>query len=123
MSDRRIRPTLAGFSGLALDLFGLCSVYLARSSLSRIPMTRSASRLRALGTPRPVMVQRTAGGAVAAVRMNGRTRPVAQVREIWRIDDEWWREPISRIYMDIVLADGGTLMLFRDLMTRRWYAQ
>ena len=86
-------------------------------------MSRSASRLRALRTPRPVMVQRTTGGVVAAVRTNGRTRPVAQIRETWRIDDEWWREPISRIYMDVVLADGGSLTLFRDLVTRRWYAQ
>lgn len=86
-------------------------------------MTRSASRLRALRTPRPVIVKRTDTGNLATVRMNGRTRQVAQVKETWRIDDEWWREPISRIYMDVILVDGGSVTLFRDLVKRRWYAQ
>lgn len=86
-------------------------------------MKRSASRLRALRTPRPITVQRSDDGTLIAVRVNGRTREIAQIRESWRIDDEWWREPISRIYMDVVLADGGSLTVFRDLVSRRWYAQ
>jgi len=86
-------------------------------------MKNSASRLRALRTPRPVIVERTSTGAPTAIRMNSRTRRVEQVRESWRIDDEWWREPISRLYMDVVLTDGGSITLFQDLVTRRWYAQ
>lgn len=86
-------------------------------------MKKTASRLRALRTPRPVTVERSPTGAPTAVRMNGRTRQVQQVRETWRIDDEWWRTPISRLYMDVVMTDGSNLTLYRDLATRRWYAQ
>ncbi len=66
---------------------------------------------------------RVQSGRPVAVRTNGRVRPIDQIREVWRIDDEWWRAPISRLYVDVVLSDGGTLTLFRDLMTGHWYAQ
>jgi hypothetical protein len=45
------------------------------------------------------------------------------VRERWRIDDEWWRETISREYREIVLDDGRIVTLFHDLADGLWYAQ
>jgi hypothetical protein len=48
---------------------------------------------------------------------------VAVVRERWRIDDEWWRRPISRAYHAVVLDDGRSVTLYRDLLEERWYAQ
>jgi hypothetical protein len=45
------------------------------------------------------------------------------VRERWRIDDEWWRETISREYREIVLDDGRVVTLFHDLTDGLWYAQ
>ncbi len=50
-------------------------------------------------------------------------RQVVQVREIWRIDDEWWRRPISRLYYQVVLDDGRVVVLYRDLIDGRWYLQ
>lgn len=40
---------------------------------------------------------------------------MARIREIWRIDDEWWRRPISRLYHEVVLVTGAILTLYRDL--------
>jgi hypothetical protein len=41
------------------------------------------------------------------VRLPGKTaRRVESVQERWRIDDEWWRESISREYRSVVLDDG-----------------
>ena len=58
------------------------------------------------------------------VRLPGKTaRRVATVRERWRIDDEWWRRPISRAYYAVVLDDGRVLTLYRDLAENAWYAQ
>lgn len=58
------------------------------------------------------------------VRLPGRpARRVAAVREAWRIDDEWWRRPISREYRAVVLDDGRLLTLYHDLLDGRWYAQ
>jgi hypothetical protein len=48
---------------------------------------------------------------------------VSAVRERWRIDDEWWRTPISRAYRAVVLDDGRSVTLYHDLLEDRWYAQ
>jgi hypothetical protein len=49
---------------------------------------------------------------------------VVSVEDRWRIDDEWWREqPISRMYFECVLEDGRQEIVFKDLLTGRWYRQ
>jgi hypothetical protein len=49
--------------------------------------------------------------------------PIASIREIWRIDDEWWREPITRIYYDVLLHNGARMVLFQNLITEEWFSQ
>jgi hypothetical protein len=53
----------------------------------------------------------------------GGEKRVRQILEIWQIDDEWWREPISRRYATLALENGQTVTVFRDLVTERWYLQ
>jgi hypothetical protein len=48
---------------------------------------------------------------------------VAAVRDRWRIEDEWWREPISRRYYQVVLDDGTVRTLYRDAIGDRWFEQ
>jgi len=48
---------------------------------------------------------------------------VEQILEIWQIDDEWWRERISRRYAILALEDGRTVTVFLDRVTDRWYLQ
>jgi len=48
---------------------------------------------------------------------------VLQVRERWRIDDEWWRAPISRLYYQVVMEGGRSLTLYHDLEEDGWYRQ
>ncbi len=46
------------------------------------------------------------------------------VRDIWRIDDEWWREqPIHRLYYETILNEGSVAILFQDLTNGQWYEQ
>lgn len=81
-------------------------------------------KLKPLGQPRAVTVRTDEHGAPLHVRLPGKTaRRVAVVRERWRIDDEWWRETISREYWAIVLDDGRMLTLYRDLSDAAWYVQ
>jgi hypothetical protein len=81
-------------------------------------------RLRPLGQPRPVDVRTDDEGEPVHVRFPGRpARRVAAVREAWRIDDEWWRRPISRDYRAVVLDDGRPVTLYHDLLDGRWYVQ
>lgn len=43
--------------------------------------------------------------------------------EIWRVDDEWWRKPVSRLYVEAVLEGGKRVLLYRDLVSGQWFAQ
>ena len=52
-----------------------------------------------------------------------RQGPVVAVCEAWRVDDEWWRRPISRRYFEVVLGSGAHVVLFQDLSTHQWYLQ
>ena len=65
---------------------------------------------------------RTASPSTSASRESPPAR-WPSVREAWRIDDEWWRRPISRDYRAVVLDDGRPVTLYHDLLDGRWYAQ
>ena len=83
-----------------------------------------APRLRPLGLPRVVHVRTDEFGAPGFVRLSGKpARRVEAIRERWRIDDEWWRQPISREYRAVVLDDGRSVTLYHDLLDGLWYAQ
>lgn len=48
---------------------------------------------------------------------------VEEIRDRWRIDDEWWRRPISRLYYQVIMKDGRMLTLFHDLVDSGWFMQ
>ena len=50
-------------------------------------------------------------------------RKVEEILEIWRVDDEWWRRPITRRYVEVLLQGGGHVVLFEDLVTHEWFLQ
>ena len=72
--------------------------------------------LRFLNQPRRVQVEADSQGQPCRVVLRGRWQPVERVRDVWRIDDEWWREqPIHRIYYEIILNEGAVTTLFHDV--------
>jgi hypothetical protein len=78
------------------------------------------SGMRRLGTPRPVRVRAGDGGVPSVV---GRTA-VDAVAEEWVVEDRWWTgRPLARRYFELVLADGRSAVVFRDLRGGLWYAQ
>jgi hypothetical protein len=87
-------------------------------------MSERRPRLKPLSLPVTVVVHTDERGEPSHVRLPGKTaRRVEAVRERWRIDDEWWREPISREYLAVVLDDGRVLTLYHDLSDGNWYVQ
>jgi hypothetical protein len=83
-------------------------------------------RLRPLGSPKPaarVLVDAAGEPVAVAAGRSARPKPVAAVRERWRIDDEWWRRPISREYLTVVLEDGRPLTLYHDCVEGGWWVQ
>lgn len=80
-------------------------------------------RLRPLNGPRPVAVELAADGRPGAIVDRGRRLAVAAVRDRWLVEDEWWREPLGRRYLELLLVDGSVRTLYLDTFTDRWYAQ
>jgi hypothetical protein len=79
--------------------------------------------LSPLKQPRPVVVATDDAGAPVAVVLGGRRLAVERVEDVWRIDDEWWREEVSRLYYRLLLEDGRALVVFRDLVGGVWWEQ
>ncbi len=101
------------------------------------PESKPDIRLRPLGLPSSIQVRTDREGYPVEVHLPGqrgtgsprrggsrhRIETVASIYEIWRIDDEWWRQPISRLYHQVVLESGKMMTLYRDLIDGSWYAQ
>lgn len=86
--------------------------------------TTRPDRLRPLSLPRPLRIAPRPGDGWPAILIErDRRRPVAHVQDRWRIDDEWWRDPISRHYYRVVLDDGAVRTLYHDTIADRWYEQ
>jgi hypothetical protein len=62
-------------------------------------------------------------GSTIEIRTSESGQRIADIVESWRIDDEWWRAPVSRRYFDVALDGGGHVVLFEDLMSGKWFAQ
>jgi hypothetical protein len=76
--------------------------------------------LRRLYVPRPVGVE--AGEAGRPTSIDGVA--VEAVREEWMVEDRWWTpNPLGRHYFELVLADGRNLVVFRSIVSKRWYRQ
>lgn len=52
-----------------------------------------------------------------------RTKAVAAIVDAWRVDDEWWRDAISRRCFELVLHGGRHVVLYEDLVTGNWFLQ
>lgn len=76
-----------------------------------------------LAAPQVINVTCDAHGTPVAVARRRRWVKVVSERERWRIDEEWWRQPICRRYHVLALADGTLLTVYLDRSTRQWFVQ
>ena len=72
-------------------------------------------------TPLPVDVEPDARGLPAVVRWERRER-VLEVVARWRVDDSWWRAPVSRMYYEVA-TPSALLVVFLDLLAGGWYLE
>lgn len=76
--------------------------------------------LRRLYVPRPAKAE--ADSDSSPVTVDGVA--VEAIREEWVVEDRWWTpNPLGRHYFELVLADGRNLVVFRSIVSRRWYRQ
>jgi len=78
----------------------------------------------AIGPNEPESIQITVkDGVPCAVTFKRRRLTVAAILNRWRIDEEWWRTAISRMYYRLELQNHVRLTVFHDLLTDGWYHQ
>ena len=101
-----------------------------------------AVTIRALNGPQELIVRTTEGSGrrsgagvpeqvselfekkPISLRLHGRWFEVESVEDIWRIDDEWWREEaVSRMYYRCAVDGGMSVTVFHDLINGKWYRQ
>lgn len=85
-------------------------------------------RLRALNVPRLITVELDEAGMPVRIRDGERGtgdewQSVECIGDTWRLDDEWWRRPIARRYVEILLEGGGRMIVYEDLVTGEWFGQ
>ena len=68
-----------------------------------------------------VQVETDEAGTPVRIRMDGVTHGEVGICNQWRVDDDWWREPVARAYFKVVTRDGlpsvhmeHTLAITRD---------
>ena len=83
----------------------------------------SSDVVRPLNTPAPAAVEATDRGAPRALLWRGVYQRVRAIHDTWRIDDEGWREEVSRRYFVVELDSGRRLTLYRDLLRDSWFTQ
>jgi hypothetical protein len=64
-----------------------------------------------IGAPRPAQVRPGAHGAPSAI-------------DALAVEDRWWTgRPLRRRYFECVLESGRNVVVFFDLVRRRWFEQ
>jgi len=76
-----------------------------------------------LNVPRDIRVTAGEDGCPIFVWVGSKQRRVARIRNVWRIDDEWWRQEIARRYFELELSDGSVITVFQDLISENWFRQ
>ena len=69
----------------------------------------------------PITVEVDDQGQPTALTWKQR-EPVREVVNRWRVDDDWWRVPISRMYW-VVATPTLLVEIYEDLRTGDWYLQ
>jgi hypothetical protein len=82
-----------------------------------------AAQLRYLNQPEPLRVRADQNQIPRAVFLGGAWVAVREIRDRWRVDDTWWRDPLCRMYYELELADDRILTLYHDRIQDQWLQQ
>jgi hypothetical protein len=86
------------------------------------------SAVLSLNQPEPMGVESHDGRPVTVLTKRNAVRPVTtaimSIEDIWRVEEEWWRDsPIVRTYFEVLLDTGRRMTLFFDHGSSSWYSQ
>ena len=70
-----------------------------------------------------IQVDANEHGAPVRLRLDGTTHGEVGVCNQWRVDDDWWREPVARSYFKLVTRDGLLCTVFWDEIRGTWHLE
>ncbi len=70
-----------------------------------------------------VQVETDTSGTPQRLRMDGVTSGEVGICNHWRVDDDWWREPVARDYFKLVTRDGLLCTIFLDEIRGTWHLE
>jgi hypothetical protein len=70
-----------------------------------------------------VQVETDAAGTPVRLRMDGVAHGEVGICNCWRVDDDWWREPVARTYFKLVTRDGLLCTVFWDEIGGTWHLE
>ena len=76
---------------------------------------------RLFQNPRQIIVKTNAQGEPVAIYRGGKGDKVVSVGRNWRVNENWWREEISREYFQIETTGGLVGEVYHDLLSGSWY--
>ena len=62
-------------------------------------------------------------GEPLAFEWRGQVHRVLHLSNRWRIHLEWWRVELWREYFQVEVQGRLTCVIYRDLLTERWYLE
>jgi len=72
--------------------------------------------------PEPVDVF-SSNNVPVRVHFKRKMQKVQEITNVWRVDDNWWARPVSRMYYALELDGGSRITVFHDLLSNKWYRQ
>lgn len=69
----------------------------------------------------PTEVRLTTDARLQAVRLPEGWRLVERTTNRWRVETDWWRDPVARDYRRCVTRSGECIEVYRDLRTDAWH--
>jgi len=89
-----------------------------------VELSKRGTPTAVLSPPSPVRERGTGGEEQRQRETEGETRlSVVAVGEEWRVYDEWWRNPVMRRYVEVVLEGGKHTVLYQDEISGDWFEQ
>jgi len=70
-----------------------------------------------------IRVVSNAWQAPCAFTWRGQTHRVHTITKRWRVDVDWWQNRVWREYFKLSTHSGLLVVVYRDVLTGRWYLQ
>jgi hypothetical protein len=76
-----------------------------------------------LAPARPIQVRLDGDGVPTHLQSAAGWQPVTRVLSRWRIDCDWWRNPVSREYWRLLIADDLALECYCERARNEWFVE